>query len=85
MYPFLNATSPATIALVNSATCSGPFAASIPNSTIVSVSSTISTTTGMSASRNDGGRGPDTVSPEVSSIVDRPAVPTSSAGRCRRR
>ena len=35
VYPFLNATSPATIALVSSATCSGPFAASMPNSTIV--------------------------------------------------
>ncbi len=85
VWPFLNATSPATIALVSNATCSGPLAASIPNSTIVSVSSAISTSTGMSASRNDGGRGPDTFSSEVTSIVDRPAVPTSSEGRCRRR
>src|SRR6516164_5856635 len=48
---------PAKVALKNNATCSGPSAAAVPNSTIVSTSRTISTTTGASASRSVGSRG----------------------------
>src|SRR5262249_3052518 len=44
-------------ALVISATCSGPSAAPIPNSTIVSAIRTMSVTTGISASSRLGGRG----------------------------
>ena len=54
VYPFLKATRPAKTALVRSAIWSGPFAASTPNSTIVSAIRTVSTTTGAIASRSVG-------------------------------
>src|SRR6516164_6405926 len=48
----------ANVALMNNATCSGPSAAPVPNSTIVKTIRPISTTTGASASSSDGSRGP---------------------------
>jgi len=48
---------PAKVALANSATCNGPSAAAVPNSTIVNASRPISTTTGASASASEGSRG----------------------------
>src|SRR6516225_9925433 len=46
----------ANVALRNNATCNGPSAAPTPNSTIVRTIRPISTTTGASASSNDGWR-----------------------------
>src|SRR6516162_7698756 len=48
---------PAKVALANNATCNGPSAAAVPNSTIVRASRPISTTTGASASASEGSRG----------------------------
>jgi len=42
---------------MNNATCNGPSAAAVPNSTIVNTSRPISTTTGASASASEGSRG----------------------------
>ncbi len=56
VWPFLCATTAPTTALISSATCSGPVAASIPKITIESVSSTIMNPKGIMASNIEGGR-----------------------------
>src|SRR6516164_369102 len=48
---------PAKVALANNATCNGPSAAAVPNSTMVKTSRAISTTTGARASSSEGSRG----------------------------
>src|SRR6187455_2279803 len=63
--PFLYATPPATTALPNRATCSGPPVASVPNSAIVSPISATRATTGMSASSIDGSRTRDASSSRI--------------------
>ncbi len=57
LWPFLNATRAATMALVKSATWSGPPVASVPNRAMVRAMRKISATTGMSASSRLGSRG----------------------------
>ena len=56
-WPFLNATSAATTALVKSATWSGPPVASVPNRAMVSAMRKMSAMTGISASSRLGSRG----------------------------
>src|SRR6187549_48482 len=63
--PFLYATPPATTALPNRATCSGPPVASVPNSAIVSPISATRATTGISASSIDGSRTRDAFSSRI--------------------